>query len=93
MSSSLVEAGEYADKPLAKSTESMNWDIELTVNDIRMLKTYSTLMEPFANKTNLLGGEKYSTIHLVLPTLLELLNHLEDIGRRSGGGVLRFCQN
>ena len=92
MSSSLVEAGECADKPLAKLTESMNWDIEMTVNDIRMLKTYSTLMEPFANKTNLLGGEKYSTIHLVLPTLLELLNHLEDIGRRSGGGVLRFCQ-
>ena len=69
----------------------MNWNIEMTVTDIRMLKTDSTLMEPFANKTNLLGGEKYSTIHLVFPTLLELLNHLDDVGRKAGGGVLRFC--
>ena len=91
MSSTLVEAGECADKPLAKLTEAMNWNIEMTVTDIRMLKTYSTLMEPFANKTNLLGGEKYSTIHLVFPTLLELLNHLDDVGRKAGGGVLRFC--
>ena len=91
MSTSLVEAGECADKPLAKLTDAMNWDIEMTVTDIRMLKVYSTMMEPFATKTNLLGGEKYSTIHLVLPTLLELLNHLDDVGRKSGGGVLRFC--
>ena len=59
MSSTLVEAGECADKPLAKLTEAMNWNIEMTVTDIRMLKAYSTLMEPFANKTNLLGGEKH----------------------------------
>ena len=91
MSKSLVEAGEKEDKPLAKLTEVMNWDIEITVADIRMLKTYNTLMEPFANKTNLLGGEKYSTIQLVLPTLMELLNHLEDVGTRTGGGVLRYC--
>lgn len=41
MSTSLVEAGECADKPLAKLTDAMNWDIEMTVTDIRMLKGVS----------------------------------------------------
>jgi hypothetical protein len=91
MSKSLVEAAEKEDKPLAKLTEAMNWPLEISVADVRMLKLYNSIMEPFANKTNLLGGEKYSTIQLVLPTLMELLNHLEESGRAGGGGVQRYC--
>ena len=93
MSKSIVEAGEKEDKPLAKLTEEMNLPIEITVADVRMLKLYNQLMEPFANKTNLLGGEKYSTIQLVLPTLMELMNHLDDFGGRAGGGVQRYCKS
>ena len=92
MSKSVVEAAEKEDKPLSKLTEAMNWPLEITVGDVRMLKNYNTLMEPFAVKTNLLGGEKYSTIQLVLPTLLELMNHLDDFGAKTGGGVLRYCK-
>ena len=91
MSKSLVEAGEKADKPLALLTEAMNWNIEISVGDIRTLKTFNTLMEPFASKTNFLGGEKYSTVQLHLPTLMELMNQLDDVGAKSGGGVLRYC--
>ena len=91
MSKCLVEAGEKPDKPLAMLTEAMNWNIEMRVGDIRLLKTYNTLMEPFASKTNFLGGEKYSTVQLHLPTLIELINQLDDVGGKSGGGVLRYC--
>ena len=41
MSKSIVEAGEKEDKPLAKLTEEMNWPIEITVADVRMLKLYN----------------------------------------------------
>ena len=92
MSKSLVEAAEKEDKPLSKLTEGMGWQMEITVADVRMLKLYNSIMEPFSNKTNLLGGEKYSTIQLVLPTLMELLNHLEESGSSAGGGVQRYCK-
>ena len=48
-------------------------------------------MEPFASKTNFLGVEKYSTVQLHLPTLIELINQLDDVGAKSGGGVFRYC--
>ena len=92
MCKSIVEAADMEDKPLAKLTEEMNWPVEITASDVRMLKHYITLMEPFANKTNLLGGEKYSTIQLVVPTLLELINHLEAFGIKVGGGVQKYCK-
>ena len=92
MSKAIVEASELEDKPLAKLTEEMNWNMEMSVADIRCLKQYNQIMEPFANKTNLLGGEKYSTIQLVLPTLLEMSSHLTEVARSATGSVHSYCE-
>ena len=65
MAKSLVEAGECEDHPLLALSDTMKWDIEITPAEIKNLKMYLEIMSPLAKQTDILGGEKYSTIHLV----------------------------
>ena len=60
--------------------------------DIRALKLYCEALEPFARHTDILGGENYSTIQLVYPTLMELLDHLDEV-KASAAGMYRFCES
>ena len=69
MARSLIKAAEKEDKHLEKWRAEMNWTIEMTAADIKVLKQYEELMDPFAKHTDILGGENYSTLHLVYPAL------------------------
>lgn len=91
MSKSIIEAFEKEDKPLSLMTEKMGWNLEISVQDIRSLKIFVDIMEPFAKHTDILGGENYSTIQLVYPTLLELLAHLEQMSKTPG--MVRVCDS
>ena len=90
MCKSVIEAFENPDKPLSILTEEMAWKIEISLQDIRMLKTYCEILDPFAKHTDILGGENYSTIQLVYPTLVDLLGHLEEMSHKPG--MVRFCE-
>ena len=89
MGRSVIEAFEKPDKPLSVLTEKMSWDIEISVQDIRTLKVFCEILDPFAKHTDILGGENYSTVQLVLPTLLDLFAHLDEMSLKPG--MLRFC--
>ena len=89
MSKSIIEAFELPDKPLSLLTEKMGWNIEITVQDIRTIKLFCEILEPFAKHTDILGGENYSTIQLVFPTLMDLMAHVEEMSLKPG--MRRFC--
>ena len=90
MCKSIIEAFELSDKPLSVLTEKMGWNCEITVQDIRTLKLFCEILDPFAKHTDILGGEKYSTIQLVYPTLVDLLAHVDEMSLKPG--MRRFCE-
>ena len=89
MCKSIIEAFEKPDKPLSILTEKLGWDCEITLQDIRTLKLYCEILEPFAKHTDILGGENYSTIQLVYPTLVDLQTHLDEMSMKPG--MKKFC--
>ena len=42
------------------------------------------LLRPFAQYTSLIGGEEYTTLSAVIPAIMELELHLEEMKRRGG---------
>ena len=95
MVKSLIEAAEKEDKPLAKLSSEMNWNLQISVSDVKVLKQYGELMEPFAKHTDVLGGENYSTIHLLYPALQDLLSHLNEMSKKyeKSAGVVKYCKS
>ena len=51
----------------------------LQPQDWEVLKNVRTLLYKFANYTNVVGGEQYTTLSLVIPSYIELQHHLEDM--------------
>ena len=51
----------------------------LQPQDWEVLKNVRTLLYKFANYTNVVGGEQYTTLSLVIPYYIELQHHLEDM--------------
>ena len=99
MTKSVVEAAEMEDKPLAKLSSEMNWAMQINAADLKVLKQYQELMEPFAKHTDVLGGEHYSTLHMVYPALQDLFSHLEEMTKkyenmgRTGSGAAKYCKS
>lgn len=75
----VVKAAEYPGNALQKLINKMEWNFEITENDIANLKDYLDIMMPFKTLIERLGGEDRSTIHLVYPSIKELNNHLEEL--------------
>ena len=75
----MIEALQHDDDPLTQLTEHMGWDENITKNDGKILKAYTEIMEPFAKQTDQLGSESVTTINRVVPTILELTEHLDDM--------------
>jgi hypothetical protein len=69
--------------PLTYLVEEMEWSQSLiiTENDLKYLKGFLTIMEPLQEKSDLLGAEERSTIHLVYPSLLEIEAHLSECSK------------
>jgi len=63
---------------LATVLQELNWD-DLSNRDWKILENMYELLHPFARYTTLTGAEETTTISRVLPVLLELKCHLEEV--------------
>ena len=91
MASRVVMAAGSPGKPLETLSDRMDWSIEISDKDVDDLKSYLSIMTPFMDMGNKLGAEKLSTLHLVFPSISELLEqldqHIEDGNNKS------YCKN
>ena len=87
MASRVVMAAGSPGKPLETLSDRMDWSIEISDKDVDDLKSYLYIMTPFMDMGNKLGAEKLSTLHLVFPSISELLEqldkHIEDGNNKS----------
>jgi hypothetical protein len=91
MAKSVVKAAKVQGNPLNQMMELMGWNIELTERDIATLEQFLSIMSPFQDLVDKLGGEKSSTIHLVYPSLKELFALLDEkINKNVAKG---FCKD
>ena len=70
--------------PLDVVVDTMDWpqSVVLTERDYQYMKAYTNMMEPMMEKSDQLGAETFSTIHMVYPTLMEIIAHLDEISRK-----------
>ena len=63
---------------LTEVLQELEWD-DLPTSEWKVLENYRDLLEPFARYTDLMGGEEYTTLSMVVPILLELNYHLSEV--------------
>ena len=70
--------------PLDRLVDAMDWPAKVVLQDrdYQYLKAYTIVMGPMMEKSDQLGAETVSTIHLVYPTLMELEAHLKELARK-----------
>ena len=59
--------------------EELGWD-NLPTSVWRTLSSIKALLQPFAQFTSLLSGEEFITLSSVIPTIMDLNLHLEEVG-------------
>ena len=64
--------------PLTSVLEQLKWD-NLATSDWKVLENIHKLLKPFAQYTSLSSGEDYTTISSVIPIIMELNLHLEEM--------------
>ena len=71
--------------PLELLVDTMDWPatVALQDRDYQYLKAYTIVMGPIMEKSDQLGAETVSTIHLVYPTLMELNAHLDEMSGKA----------
>merc|ERR1719186_38819 len=69
----------------------MQWNLEITEKDIDSLESFISIMSPFKDLMDKLGGEKLSTLQLVYPSIKELTALLEE--KVAAGQAKGFCQD
>ena len=68
--------------PLEMVICELEWD-NLAASEWRLLHIIQNLLKPFAEFTNVISGEEFTTISSVTPTIMELNLHLENVRVRS----------
>ena len=63
---------------LTEVLQELEWD-NLPTSEWKVLENYRDLLEPFVRYTDLVGGEEYTTLSMVVPILLELNYHLSEV--------------
>ena len=58
--------------------EEQGWD-DLAASEWRVLQSIKAFLQPFANFTSLLSGDEFTTLSCVVPALMELNIHLEEV--------------
>ena len=58
--------------------EEQGWD-DLAASEWRMLQNIVTLLQPFAKFTSLLSGDEFTTLSCVVPAIMDLNIHLEEV--------------
>ena len=59
--------------------DEQGWD-DLAASEWRMLKNISILLHPFAKFTSLLSGDEFTTLSCVIPAIMDMNIHLEEVG-------------
>ena len=52
-------------------------DLVLSRNDFILMEKFVSLFKPIKRMADLLNGENYSTIHMVLPTIKDIKHHID----------------
>lgn len=65
-------------KEISDVCEELGWDT-LPVTDWKLLSELKNFLKPFADHTYISEGEAYTTVSLVIPSILELISHLDSI--------------
>lgn len=58
--------------------EELEWD-SLATSEWKILEGIKSLLQPFAQFTQLISGEDFTTISSVYPAILEIKMHLEEV--------------
>ena len=58
--------------------EEQGWD-DLAASEWRMLQGIVNLLQPFAKFTTLLSGDEFTTLSCVVPAIMDLNIHLEEV--------------
>lgn len=66
--------------------EERGWD-DLAASEWRMLQRIVNLLQPFAKFTTLLSGDEFTTLSCVVPAIMDLNIHLEEVCLR----IQTFC--
>ena len=64
---------------LCKVLQELEWD-DLAVSEWKTLEALRDLLQPFAKFTSLISGEDFTTISAVIPSIMDLNLHLEEVG-------------
>lgn len=71
---------------LTEVLQELEWDDMLT-SEWKMLEAIRNLLHPFALFTSLIQGEEYTTISTVIPSVMDLNLHLDEMSRNSEVGA------
>ena len=71
--------------PLEILVDTMEWPQKLMITDrdLEYMKAYNEMMELIKEKSDQLGAENLSTMHLIYPSLMELIAHLEEKSKKA----------
>ena len=58
--------------------EEQGWD-DLAASEWKMLQSIVNLLQPFARLSSLLSGDEYTTLSCVVPAIVDLNIHLEEV--------------
>ena len=66
-------------KALNKVVSNCDWneDLMLTKDDFTLMEKFVALFKPIQKMADQLNGENYSTIHLVLPIIKDIKDHID----------------
>ena len=78
---------------LTEILQEMEWD-NLATSEWKLLESICELLHPFAQYTSLLSGEEYTTISAVVPAIMELELHLDEMKDQRGlGGAVALLRS
>ena len=75
---------------LSQVLNELEWN-NLQISDWKQLEYISLLLEPFAQYTNLSGGEDYTTVSSVVPIIMELKLHLSEMKKKPNLSTVSLC--
>ena len=58
--------------------DEQGWD-DLAASEWRTLSNITCLLQPFAKFTSLLSGDEYTTLSCVIPAIMDINIHLEEV--------------
>ena len=71
---------------LTEVLQELEWD-DLATSEWKSLEAVRNLLRPFAQFTSLVQGEDYTTISAVIPAIMDINLHLEELNQHVEVGV------